>query len=67
MSKMLRESVSVDASVEIAEHLCWNSGKGSKFFVSIIREGLSKSAVNEFQPYFRVLSAILALKVGKIK
>jgi hypothetical protein len=62
IAKVLRESINIDATIEIAVHLSWESKKGSRFFISTIQEGISKSTAEQFKPYLKVLKKILAVK-----
>jgi len=60
--KIIRESVQIEATAKIAIYLCWESKKSSKFFLNIIKDGISKGSVDQLKPHFKLLTALLGLK-----
>ena len=59
---MLRESTQVQATIEVALHLSWESKKSSKFFINLLKEGISKATPEQFAPYFELLTSLVHLK-----
>jgi hypothetical protein len=61
-AKMIREGVQVRATRDLAMHLCWESERASRMFLSILREGFTKLPTDQLGPYFKVLTSVLNLK-----
>eukprot|EP01118_Nematostelium_gracile_P001858 TRINITY_DN11925_c0_g1_i1.p1 TRINITY_DN11925_c0_g1~~TRINITY_DN11925_c0_g1_i1.p1 ORF type:complete len:471 (+),score=137.56 TRINITY_DN11925_c0_g1_i1:68-1414(+) len=61
-SKIIREAVNIEATAKMAIHLCWDNKNASKFFINLVKEGISKGTADQFKPFFKILTALLSVK-----